>query len=59
MSLAHLQYKSNLVRDGTPTHAAGSCEHGGSCPVCYGNRTFKNKRRMPMVINDDVENISC
>ena len=51
-SLAHLQYKNGLVRDGTPTHFVNSCQHGGSCPVCYGNRTFKNKRRMKIIIEE-------
>jgi len=49
--LGHMQYKDGSVRDGMPTHAAGSCQHGGSCPVCHGNRTFKNKRRE--IINYD------
>ena len=26
-----------------------SCRHGGSCTWCEGRRTFKNKRREPII----------
>lgn len=48
-TLTYLQYKTGLVRDGTPTHADGSYQHGGGCPICYGNRTHKNKRRLQII----------
>jgi hypothetical protein len=50
--LSHLQYKDGLVRDGTPTHVDSSCSHGGDCPYCISNRTFKNKRRL-LIVNYD------
>lgn len=28
------------------------CRHGGSCSWCEGNRTFKNKRRAPIIDYD-------
>lgn len=52
-SLSHLQYKDGLVRDGTPTHSSGSCQHGGGCPYCINNRTHKNKRRMIEIDYDE------
>lgn len=47
-SLAHKKNKDGTVRDGTPTHYSSDCQHGGNCPYCIRNRTFKNKRRKPI-----------
>lgn len=42
------QYRNGKVRDGTPTHADGSCQHSGDCPWCVGNRQHNNKKREPI-----------
>ncbi len=34
-------YKTGKTRDGFPTHASGSCEHHGGCPICEENRLVK------------------
>ena len=34
------------VRDGTPQHAAGSCDNHGGCRWCEGNRLHNTKVRM-------------
>lgn len=50
-SLEHMKNKDGSVRDGTPTHSSGSCQHGGDCPLCKGNRTFSSKKREPLIID--------
>lgn len=46
VSLSHKKNKNGSVRDGTPTHFSGSCEHHGGCPVCEGNRLFNTERKL-------------
>lgn len=50
--LGHKKYWNGKVRDGTPTHYSGGCEHHGGCPYCEGNRLHGNKRREPLEVDD-------
>lgn len=43
------------VRDGARQYITPSCEHGGSCAYCRGNRTFSSSRRIPA--EDDGEDV--
>jgi len=43
------QYKSGMLRDGTPQHIDASCENNGGCPWCEGNRTHKHRRHEPII----------
>lgn len=36
---------SKIVRDGTPTKAAHSCENNGGCPYCESNRLHKHRKQ--------------
>lgn len=38
VALEAKQYATGLVRDGTPTHGARSCQRHGGCPHCGSDR---------------------
>lgn len=50
-TLRRKQYRNGMVRDGTPTHAAGSCQHHGGCPICEGNRLHGSRKREPLEVS--------
>lgn len=39
-------YDKKKVRDGTPTRFHKSCQNHGDCPICKGNRLYKNLKRL-------------
>ena len=38
-------FGKDKVKDGSRTHAFGSCQNHGSCPWCKGNRLYKHKKQ--------------
>ena len=40
-----LNYDTTKVKDGSRTHASGSCERNGGCPYCEGNRLHKHRKQ--------------
>lgn len=46
VALEAKQYATGLVRDGTPTHGARSCQRHGGCPHCENNRKYSTVVRL-------------
>ena len=57
MSKTYRKYKGHKYEDKDRTKGvlavSKGCLHGGDCEWCEGNRTHRNKRNEPLILEED------